>query len=1324
MIIYFFIIRCKDNIKNSVYMSKIITYLITTLFLISCGGEGKDVTKKTINDIEMDEDTLLEINVLNFLDHELKSSRVSKIPQEINVELEKNKIKIEPKKDVFGEYEINIEGEDINGKNNLLVLNLKVNNINDVPRLTNENIKIDYKDGKEINSNIFLYDIEKDIKDIDYKIIKNNKKIELIIKNEELIFKAKELGIKENIIYELEFNDNGIIQRKNINVNFNYTGDGIPLTNDSLLNIELDEDNEYIGKIEPIRKYENQTFKINYITDQTLGNLVILNEFEYKYIPNNNFYGKDKFYVTIENNDGEKVTNEINISVNQILDEFKVSDILGSVEEDGVYEGVLKIEDPELESSYEVIYNNENINGELNIINNKIIYIPNENFYGYIDQNLVIKETKTNRLSVFNFKMDVISKLDPLIIKDKEITIIRGYQYEEKFTFIDPEESNFYYSTIQPNEGSVSINNSTGEYIYNSDINGSLSIDSFKIIVLDSENRRTSEANVIVKIIDKENEVIKITVNEDEVLNNIDIPVIKEGDENNFNVSFLTNPQNGTTNFSLNKKINYFPNVNFNGIDQFTIRVTDSNTAYFVDMTYEVTVIDKGDLLDFSKLNYSQSLKEDSVLEVDLTVVDQDKDGSLIYSIDVLPEHGNVEIINGLLIYTPNTDYNGEDFVAINFNKNNPIINETKVFNIHVIEQEDDLYLTEDINLNMYGSSYKEINVKDLVVNNDNENVYFLGDRLDNEDWIIDSIYMNAKINRETGLLKIEIFDNVEKDQVINFSFRIKEENSGTVWYFDGQINILDNLKVINSLNIEEINTAEINTSFLFCGGDFELGNEEVVLSDGIKLFGSDFIFENPNDVNLKYKCQSQEESKLILNNKLKITSNNEISGFNIISKSSSGVISRSDYSPINENILIKKNNFFSDIDEDFYLIDFSIGNFDNLTIEENIFNGFNNLEKKISGIKIRDVINNLNIKNNEFNFLKNAILIEKLKQESNFDKDLYVKIGNNYFEDSEVSIRIKDIEAVSSISQIIEIYNNQINNSNIGIKFDKANLLYTYQPDLNILINNNFITNSKEKAITFNNENKMTGFYNVDVNIEGNIITVFDGLGIELIETMILNDYIYIYSHNVSITDNEIQPVNNSIKEENTGILYKIDYYNNTNGGKDFNIDSSFNFSKILNINIERNKIGNIKSSFKFKDSAILITREENNNIIEDSINHKTIFNIYDNDVYGNNDLTVDHNKLNVNKDNIILNIERNIFRSVYPKYSFKINEKQTNLCLKFIDNSFDFINLINDDNENSVMEIIDPNNIGINLFYDNQTSYGNVIVSEYEFLWQNDCY
>ncbi|MEZ5813825.1 MAG: Ig-like domain-containing protein [Alphaproteobacteria bacterium] len=170
-------------------------------------------------------------------------------------------------------------------------------------------------------------------------------------------------------------------------------------------------------------------------------------------------------------------------------------------------------------------------------------------------------------------------------------------------------------------------------------------------------------------------------------------------------IDSVTNGANGSVVINPNGTVSYTPNANFNGSDSFTYTVDDGNGGQKT-ATVDVTVnpVDDAPVLT----NTGGAVNEDAVLILTtamLSMADIDTPtGSRVFTLQTPPPNGTLylsggalaaaatftqqDIIDGLLTYEPDPDYNGVDSFGFDISDGTTTLT-GQVFNLNIAEVTD-----------------------------------------------------------------------------------------------------------------------------------------------------------------------------------------------------------------------------------------------------------------------------------------------------------------------------------------------------------------------------------------------------------------------------------------------------------------------------------------------------------------------------------------------------------------------------------------------------------------------------------------------------------
>jgi hypothetical protein len=1317
--------------------------LISTLFLAACGG-GSDSkpTKKDSFQLELEEDMSISINLYDYFDQPMKELTFSSDNDKLSTEFNKakNQIEVIPNVDVNGESKISIEGVDANGTNRLFEYNFNILAINDMPRFTQDHIVLEYNSNKKRYLSTDIFDIETDMSEIVTSISKNNVDMELIIEDNKLYIQPHKLGINKNIEFEITFIDNDQEFKKEFTIEVQYITGQIPLTDASLITVTVLEDNNYIGKIEPKVIYDAQTFEIDYDLSETIGSVVVGDNYSYTYTPQQDYTGSDSFKVEIKNNDGDVVVYTIDIHVVSETDQMYIDDISAVISEDSSYSQAITIIDPENSGSYILSVKSGLTNGSVNFIGNVLEYTPNQDFHGIENFVVEVLDTKLTRTQDFNVSIDVKSSLDPLVINDKTITMLRGHTYTETFTFYDGENSSsdYIFTVSQPIEGSVTINQN-GTFTYISHAGGVNAVENFTLYVLDNNNKRTDEATITLNIIDNTSASYNLDILEDVETDQIKIIPIIENQESDYVVTVLSTLAQGVLTINSNNTIKIKSNSHYNGPDSFRLNVRDITTNLTTTLSYTVNFIPVIDQLDLENLNTSLSVFEDGFVEYDMLFLDWDLEGNTAYTIKQGAANGtgSINLDSGLFRYEPSLNFSGEDVVIVTVTKSDTNEAIDIQLNIHVISQEDPLYLTENIEIDMYSGTQYIYNIRDKVVNEDNEEFIFIGDEiLEGNTWIINDPDFNIKLDANTGILTILANESIAKDTIKNKYFKIKELDTGTIRIFNIELNIIGQFHFVNSeVALDElILLYTIDNNLYFCPGEYSLPQTGWELPDGMKLYGANTTIDERSEVSFFEGCtvKSGETIIKVSDTGLKLKSDNVIDGIKFVVEGETSSAISSDQIAV--NYVLTNNIFEASVHSPTPYIDFG-GDGSSATtnprafkVTNNKFYGFVNeelptLDDKY-GFETLEVIGDAEFSDNEFENMTKGVKFSNFSNHYTNSPSALFQVKNNSFLNIDNAMTFTRFYANGANTHKVEVHNNIINNAIVGINVQRTNASNNNGGIINVEIQGNIITNVTERGMVFNeDEVGRAGLVNGVYLIKDNTIVVAGGAGILFKDVVVIDPSSSSASSSLTIRDNTITTTVNSIREDHAGIILGLDYYRQSGNTRNIMEDVINLETKTLNVLMHNNTIGDINSTEAFNKASILITKDDHLYNITNSNNYKVELDITNNTLYANQDIVIDHNKINNNPYQLSVNLENNQLLSTYPKPSFTVSENYTNGCVFLYNNNMDFLDLQNHD-VNSNMEIADENDLGYNGVFNNQEYLGNAIIENYTYINRTNCH
>ncbi|MBM4859834.1 tandem-95 repeat protein [Vibrio parahaemolyticus] len=202
--------------------------------------------------------------------------------------------------------------------------------------------------------------------------------------------------------------------------------------------------------------------------------------------------------------------------------------------------------------------------------------------------------------------------------------------------------------TYQPNPGFVGTDTITYEVC---DASGECTTGTFTITVLETTEVNSSPQAVDDSVSTPEEQLV--------VINAIDNDVDLENNLNPASVTAISLPTNGTIVNNGDGTFSYEPNENFNGTDEFTYQVCDTEPLCD-EATIVINVLAVNDAP--VALDDNATTMEDTAISINVVANDTDVDSSFSINAFEQPANGTVtQSSDGSLTYQPNSNFNGTD---------------------------------------------------------------------------------------------------------------------------------------------------------------------------------------------------------------------------------------------------------------------------------------------------------------------------------------------------------------------------------------------------------------------------------------------------------------------------------------------------------------------------------------------------------------------------------------------------------------------------------------------------------------------------------------
>ena len=379
------------------------------------------------------------------------------------------------------------------------------------------------------------------------------------------------------------------------------------------------------------------------LTQPANGTVSIVNG-QVVYTPNAGYVGTDTFTYEVTDPQGNKTTAEVTVTVtaqggggliNAAPDQATTPentpvtiDVLSNDDADATLTGVLT----------------QPANGTVSIVNGKIVYTPNAGYNGTDTFTYQVTDPQGN-MTTTNVTVTVTGSV---VAAPDQATTTAGSPVTINVLDNDDSDATITRVVTQPGHGTAAVVN--GEIVYTPNA-GYVGTDTFTYEVKDPQgNLATTTVTVTVTPDGKINAADDSRTTDENTPVTID--VLSNDDADATLTGVLTQPANGTASI-VNGKIVYTPNTGYNGTDTFTYEVTDpqgNKTTATVSVTVQGAIHAADD---------SKSTNENTPVTID--VLSNDDADATLTGVLTQPANGTVSVVNGKIVYTPNTGYNGTD---------------------------------------------------------------------------------------------------------------------------------------------------------------------------------------------------------------------------------------------------------------------------------------------------------------------------------------------------------------------------------------------------------------------------------------------------------------------------------------------------------------------------------------------------------------------------------------------------------------------------------------------------------------------------------------
>ena len=410
---------------------------------------------------------------------------------------------------------------------------------------------------------------------------------------------------------------------------------------------------------------DGDTLSIASVAQGSNGSVSINQDGTLDYTPDANFNGADSFTYTVSDGNGGESTATVNVTVTAVNDLPVSQNDNASVTEDGSVNINVLNNDSDIDLDQLTVSSaTQGANGAVSINSNGTVkYTPDANFNGTDTFTYTVSDgqggTDTASVSVtVNPVNDTPSAQNDAVSTGEDSAATINVLANDSD---DDGDALSVTSVTQGAGGSVSINqDGTLDYTPDANFNGA---DSFTYTISDGNGGSdTATVNVTVT-----------AINDKPVASNDNASTAEDGsvainvlnndndmDQDELTIASVTQGSNGSVSINPDGTLQYTPDENFFGTDEFTYTVSDGQGGTDI-ASVSVTVSSVNDLP--AAQNDSIATSEDTPVIIDVLANDSDDDNDALSVTSVSQGANGSVAINqdGTLTYTPDSNFNGSD---------------------------------------------------------------------------------------------------------------------------------------------------------------------------------------------------------------------------------------------------------------------------------------------------------------------------------------------------------------------------------------------------------------------------------------------------------------------------------------------------------------------------------------------------------------------------------------------------------------------------------------------------------------------------------------
>ncbi|MFZ7823667.1 tandem-95 repeat protein, partial [Priestia sp. 40] len=393
------------------------------------------------------------------------------------------------------------------------------------------------------------------------------------------------------------------------------------------------------------------------------GSVVLGANGVFTYTPNLNYTGMDTFGVLVSDGKGGTSLSTVTLTIVPVNDPPVGGDRSVTTTINLPVTSSIPASDPDnvtLTYTLQLVPNNGNA-----VISQDgtFIYTPNNDFIGN-DQFTILITDPEGATALSTIFVRVLETNGTTTSQDLQISTDEDTPVTNQIIATNVNGNPLVYTIEnQPINGVVTIDSDTGIFTYtpNANFTGS---DAFVVYITDNLGGNATSSVIVTVIPINDPPIVpnyQLTTNEDTSVTSMVIATDIDG--NPLTYSLQNAPVNGIVNVSLDGMYTYTPNADFNGIDQFTVLVSDGQGGTAIS-TITITILPVNDP-PVGPNEITIVTPEETPVTSQIVATDPDG-GVLTYALQDPPTNG-VAVVNGdgTFTYTPNENYTGNDTFTV-----------------------------------------------------------------------------------------------------------------------------------------------------------------------------------------------------------------------------------------------------------------------------------------------------------------------------------------------------------------------------------------------------------------------------------------------------------------------------------------------------------------------------------------------------------------------------------------------------------------------------------------------------------------------------------